>query len=81
MSSACETSKELRLYLGYSARQEEWVVLQPSHSSDCQRCLPKKLASVTEPQSISFAAVCRSPCYARQWGLCELRKLYELLLK
>ena len=44
MSSACETSKELRLYLLYSARQEEWVVPQPSHSSDRQRCLPRKLA-------------------------------------
>ena len=66
MSSACETSKELRLYLLYSARQEEWVVPQPSHSSDCQRCLPRKLAWVTQPQSMSFAAVCRSPCCARQ---------------
>ena len=66
MSSACETSKELRLYLWYSARQEEWVVPQPSHSSDCQRCLPRKLAWVTQPQSMSFAAVCRSPCCARQ---------------
>ena len=44
MSSACETSKELRFYLWYSARQEEWVVPQLSHSSDCQRCLPRKLA-------------------------------------
>ena len=58
--------RNFSLYLLYSARQEEWVAPQPSHSSDCQRCLPRKLAWITQPQSMSFAKVRRSPCFAKQ---------------
>ena len=51
--------KELRsLSPLHSARQKEWAVMQPLHWNGWQRCLPRKLAGVTQPQSMSFAAVC-----------------------